>query len=79
MGAFDRDREIVRQGDYLLMPIKHEIILPKTEIVFLENKESKRKPASLKEALEDKLTKEETADSAKVLRHNRRYSSHRNT
>lgn len=59
MGAFDRDREIVRQGDYLLMPIKHEIILPKTEIVFLENKESKRKPASLKEALEDKLTKEE--------------------
>jgi len=58
-GALDKTRKIIRQGEYVLIPLKKEIELTGAEIVLLEGLSVKQKPASLKDALRDKLAEEE--------------------
>lgn len=60
-GVIDKTRKIVRQGTSILIPIKKEADIPGTKIVHQGGVCVKQKPASLKEALRDKLTSEDLA------------------
>jgi len=60
-GVFDRSRKVIREGDFLLLPLKEEIDLPGTEIVYVEGRGVKRKAASLADSLKDALNAGELA------------------
>ena len=60
-GVLDRARKVIRDGDYLLLPVKEEIDLPGTEIVRVAGKGSKMRALSLSDSLKDVLSAEELA------------------
>lgn len=55
-GAYDSEREIQRQGRFLFIPLTKAVSFPGAEIVELPGVRANKKPASLKEALEGKLS-----------------------
>lgn len=59
VGAYDSGQEIQRAGGYLFIPLAKSVDFPDSELVELAGKETKKKPASLKEALADKLSAKE--------------------
>ncbi|MBN2251506.1 MAG: class I SAM-dependent methyltransferase family protein [Candidatus Altiarchaeota archaeon] len=58
-GVLDSERRIMREDDFIYIPITQEIDLQGTEIVHLGGRGRMRRPMSLVEALKGELTEEE--------------------
>jgi len=59
LGVLDKSRRILKDEDFLFIPVLEEIDIPDAEIVWMNGKGIKRKPFSLRESLKGKLTENE--------------------
>ncbi len=58
-GNFDISRKVMHRGEYVFFPVRKKLKIPGTKVAEIKGKAKKRKPRSLKEALEGILTGEE--------------------